>query len=530
METKNSIPPNPNFKKRIGEQFLQGGLINEDQLEKVLRRQSQVGGKLGSLLIEMGVVALNDLLEYLGKKFGVPYLNLFDCIVEQHTIALIPHEKMLEKRVLPVGVDGNTLTLAMVNPQDLTTIGELEFQLGKKVRPVVVPSFMMTAALKSLKSGSGDGLDGHSLAELVAMEKGEEIPPLNSLLRYLIKTGASDMLICAGAPPSIKIGNSLKRLALPVLTPSDCEKYAREMMPASGWDSFSKHSDYGFSATYKGIGRFRISVFRQRQSVAIALRPISDQVPSLMELRLPDWISEFALRPHGLILISGPAGHGKSTTLAAMVNIINNHRGCNIITLEDPIEYLYKHKKSNICQREIGRDTPTFFEGIRHIFRQAPDVVVVGELRDKETFRIALQAANSGHLVLSTAHAENTTAIIERTINMFEPHEQNHIRMMLTESLILSLFQCLVPLRDGSGRAPAIEKFINSHRLKKFIREGKTHQIRSQLQSGAEDYTSVDIALADLHKKGLIDFEEGFVFAEDRQFYQELVQMSALRK
>lgn len=519
-------PPKP----RIGEQFIQGGLINEEQLQQVLKRQSQVGGQLGSLLIEMGFVAINDLLEYLSKKFGVPGENLFSRTIDAKTLNLVSLEKMEAKKIMPVTEDSGTLTLAMVNPQDFATLSEIEFQVGKKVRPVVVPAFMMAAALKNIKSGSSEGLQGNALAELVAMEKGDESPLLTSLLRYLIKTGASDMILCAGAPPSIKKGNALKRLALPHLTPADCEKYARELLPPSAWEIFLKKCDYGFSATYSGIGRFRVSVFQQRQSVAIALRPISDDIPTLPGLNLPEWLSTFALRPHGLILISGPAGHGKSTTLASLVNIINNHRGCNIITLEDPIEYLYKHKSSNICQREIGRDTQSFFEGIRHVFRQAPDVIVVGEMRDKETFRIALQAANSGHLVLSTTHAENSTSIIERTINMFEPHEQNHIRMMLSDSLILSLFQCLVPQPNGTGRVPAIEKFINSHRLRKFIREGKTHQIRSQLQSGADDYTCIDIALADLHKRGLITFEQGQIFAEDRQFYQELIQIPGARK
>ena len=209
-----------------------------------------------------------------------------------------------------------------------------------------------------------------------------------------------------------------------------------------------------------------------------------------------------------------------------MVDIINSNRGCNIITLEDPVEYLHKHKKSNISQREIGVDAPSFFEGIRHVFRQAPDVVVVGEMRDKETFRIALQAANSGHLVLTTTHAENSTTIIERILNMFEPHEQSLIRMMLSESLILSLAQRLVPLKDGKGRVLALEKLQVSHRLRKFIREGKTHQIRAQLQSGAEDFTSVDIALAELCKAGKINFEDALIFADDRMFLRDLMQIA----
>ena len=207
------------------------------------------------------------------------------------------------------------------------------------------------------------------------------------------------------------------------------------------------------------------------------------------------------------------------------MDIINTHRGCNIITLEDPIEFLHKHKKSNVIQREIGSDTPSFIEGMRHAFRQAPDVLIVGELRDKETFRIALQAANSGHLVMTTTHSENSSVIIERTINMFEPHEQSLIRMMLSESLILSLAQRLILAPDGKRRVLALEKFQNSHRLRKFIREGKTHQIRAQLQSGAEDFISIDIAMAELCKAGKIAVAEALNYADDPQFLRELLEL-----
>jgi len=182
------------------------------------------------------------------------------------------------------------------------------------------------------------------------------------------------------------------------------------------------------------------------------------------------------------------------------------------------VEYLHKHKKSNICQREIGTDAPTFIDGLRNIFRQAPDVIVIGEMRDRETFRIALQAAGSGHLVLSTAHADSATAVIERIINMFEPHEQALIRTMLSECLLLSLSQRLVPKQKAPGRILALEKLINTHRLRKFIREGKTHQIRAQLQTGSEDFTSIDIELANLCRQGKIDFEDGLMFAEDKAF------------
>ena len=208
--------------------------------------------------------------------------------------------------------------------------------------------------------------------------------------------------------------------------------------------------------------------------------------------------------------------------MSAMVDIINRTKGCNVISLEDPIEYLHKHKKSNISQREIGRDVESFSEGMRHVLRQAPDVIVVGEMRDRETFEIALRASNSGHLVISTVHSDNATSILDRVINMFEPHEQHLIRMMLAESFLLSIAQRLVPKKDGEGRILAMERLTNSSRVRKMIREGKTHQIRSQLQVGGDDFISIDISLANLYKEEFIKYEDGLLYSVDDQFYNEL--------
>jgi twitching motility protein PilT len=383
---------------------------------------------------------------------------------------------------------------------------------------------MIQSAIRSIAANPGTSLRGEVLAELVEMEKGEKSPQLMPLLRYLKKTGADDMVFTVGSPPSIKIANTLKRLAIPALTPEDCMNYAREMLSDEAWQDFSKKTDYDFSASYPGIGRFRVALYRQRDSVGIALRPIADEVPELSALNLPEWIINFALRPQGLILVSSPAGHGKTTTLSALVDIINTRRGCHIMTMEDPVEYLHPHKKSNISQREVGRDVGSFAEGMRHVLRHTPDVIVVGEMRDKETFRIALQAANSGHLVLSTVHSDSSTSIIERIVNMFEPYEQNLIRMTLADSLLLSLAQRLIAQKDGKGRILALEYFINSQRMKGFIREGKTHQIRSQMQTGSDDFSSIDIALARLAKKGLIGVEDGLNHCEDDLFYRSLIQ------
>ncbi len=511
-------------KKRIGEYLLSSGLITSSNLQQGLKRQGQAGGRLGSNLIEMGFIGVEDLIGYLSTKFGVPGLDLFSINITPDVLAIIPKDKIQQLSILPVSIDDRTITLAMANPMDHDVIKEIEFSIAKKVIPVVSPAFMLETAISSFLKNPGQSIIGPALAEMVELGRGEKLPNIDSLLQHMLRAGADDLLLTPGASPSLKISNRLRRLTVPALTTADCERYARELIPFHEWEKFQKKQDYGLSISVPRVGRFRVTLYRQRDAIAIAIRPIFEKIPSLEELNLPEWISDIALKPQGLILVSGPAGHGKSTTLSAMVDIINSTKGCNIITLEDPIEYLHKHKRSNISQREIGRDVVSFSEGMRHALRQAPDVIVVGEMRDKETFEIALQAAISGHLVISTVHSDNATSIIERVINMFEPHEQAIARMMLAESFLTSIAQRLVPKKDHHGRILAIEKLANSHRVKKMIREGKTHQIRSQMQIGGEDFVSIDISLANLYKQGVIDFEDGALYADDQKLFKDLAR------
>lgn len=513
-------------KQRLGELLVEQGLINSNQLKDALRRQAQVGGQLGSILVEMGYITNDNLLNFLSKQMGIPSANLYKIEISPEVLKIMPLEKIKSMKVMPISYDETSITLAMVNPRDMISIRDIEFSLGKKVIPVVVPYSQMEVAVESLLTNPGAGLTGETLEKQIQRAELKKTAPLLSLLKYLAGSPATDMLLTAGVPPCIKLSNDIKRASMDPLSPSDCERYAKELMSGKDWETFMQKGDHDLAVTYPEIGRFRVNLYKQRNSISITLRHITDILSSPEELNLPPWLKEFVLLPQGLILISGPAGHGKTTTLAAMVDIINNNRRCNIVTLEDPIEYLHKHKKSNVNQREIGLDTESFYEGLKHVFRQDPDVIVVGEMRDADSFAIALQAADTGHLVIATVHASTAASTIERIINIFPPHQQTLVRNRLADNLLFVLSQRLVPLKKGEGRILAYEKIINSFGVKNLIRESKTHQIKSQMLTGTDDYSSLEASLANLFLSGVIKFEDGLLFSENRQFYKDMTKTS----
>ena len=511
-------------RQRLGELLVENGLINTNQLKDALKRQAQAGGQLGSILVDMGYITTEDLLNILSRQFGIPSANLLKIEISPDLLKLMPIEKIKAMKVLPIKIDENSVTLAMANPRDMISIKDIEFSLRKKVVPVVVPSSQMEAAIQSLDLHPESLLTGESIGREIRKSEVRKAPSLMNLLKDLSTSSATDMLLTAGVPPCIKPGNDLTRTSMASLTPSDCERYARELMPEEDWEEFVRKGDHDFAVTYPEIGRFRVNLYRQRNSISVTLRFVMDILPSYEELGLPEWIKEYVLMPQGLILISGPAGHGKTTSLAAMVDIINSNRRCNIITLEDPIEYLHKHKKSNVNQREIGSDTQSFYEGMKHVFRQDPDVIVLGDVSDAGSFGIALQAADTGHLVLAAVHANTTTSTVETITNMFPPHQQDFIRTRIAENLLFVLSQRLVPLNKGEARLLAYEKLVNDFNVKNLIREGKTQQIKSQMPTGAENYSPLESSLANLYLSNLISFDEGLRFSEDKQIYKDLAK------
>jgi twitching motility protein PilT len=329
---------------------------------------------------------------------------------------------------------------------------------------------------------------------------------------YLLRAGfelkASDIHLTVGVPPIMRINGELKRYGKESLLPADTEEMARSIVPNHMWDTFKEKGELDFSYGLPGVSRFRINTYMQRACVAMAIRIVPTKIPSIEELELPDVLTQIAEKPQGLVLVTGPTGSGKSTTLAAMIHYMNQHMRKHIITLEDPIEYLHKHGNSIIDQREIGFDTNNFGNGLRAALRQDPDVILVGEMRDLETIQTAITAAETGHLVFGTLHTSSAPATINRIIDVFSPAQQPQIRIQLASVLVSIVSQRLFPTIDKKGRKAATEILINNAAVSNLIRNEKIHQIVSIMQtSRAQGMHTLESSVKELVESGLISKE-----------------------
>ena len=348
---------------------------------------------------------------------------------------------------------------------------------------------------------------------------------MESLLREAVARHASDLHVTVGVPPLIRINGALIKLDLPPLGVDDTAQLFEEIVAEDRRVQFNQNGEIDFSHTVFGLSRFRVNAFRQRGSIAIAIRIIPERVPSLQELKLPDIVRELARKPRGLVLVTGPTGSGKSTTMAAMIDQINSERACNILTLEDPIEYLHRHRKSIINQREIGADSRTFANALRAALREDPDVILVGEMRDMETISIAVRAAETGHLVLATLHTSDAAQTVDRIIDVFPPYQHQQVRTQLSLALQGIVSQQLLPRRDGQGRIVAVETLVTTPAVRNLIREGKSHQILSVIQTGAKfGMLAMDTALRDLCRAGLIAEDEALMRSNDPDTLQRLLR------
>lgn len=339
---------------------------------------------------------------------------------------------------------------------------------------------------------------------------------LEELLIKAQQKQASDLHISVGIPPKVRVHGELVPLDYPEMTPQDTKEIIEPILSDKIIDTLAMEGEADFSYAIKGIGRFRVNVFKQRGSYALVIRLVATEIPPAKDLGIPSTVIDLTTKKRGLVLVTGPTGSGKSTTLASMLDIINSTRNEHIITLEDPIEYIHKHKKAIVNQREVGIDTNSYSKALRAALREDPDVILVGEMRDLDTISIAITAAETGHLVFSTLHTTGSANTIERIIDVFPSEQQQQIRVQLSNVLESVISQLLIPTKDGKGRVAAYEVMHGTPAIRNLIRESKTHQINSMIQTSKKmGMQLMDDALYELYLSGKIDADQAINFAQD---------------
>ncbi|HEX6332424.1 MAG TPA: type IV pilus twitching motility protein PilT [Actinomycetota bacterium] len=349
--------------------------------------------------------------------------------------------------------------------------------------------------------------------------------PVPELLEIVLERGASDLHLTTGAPPTIRLHGELLRLEeYPRLTPRALQGMIYAILPQKMRERFEQELELDMSYSLPGKARFRVNVYLQRDSVGAAFRLIPYEIKSIDALDLPTVVADLARYPRGFVVVTGPTGSGKSTTLASMVDIVNRERRAHIMTVEDPIEFLHRHNSCIVNQREIGADTHSFSQALKHVLRQDPDVILVGEMRDLETISTAITAAETGHLVFATLHTQDAPQTIDRIIDVFPPHQQQQVRVQLATTLQGIVTQQLLQAVDGQSRAVACEVLVCTPAVRNLIREGKTHQIYSIMQAGGRfGMQTMDQSLANLVKGGRVSQQLAYERCHDPEELNRLI-------
>lgn len=362
---------------------------------------------------------------------------------------------------------------------------------------------------------------------------------IDQLLKIACALGASDVHLTVASMPAIRVNGRLATVddpwfdrLVPIpdqfkykLKPEQTEAIARQLMSERNFAKFLASGENDFSYSIVGMGRFRVNAFKQRGSTGLAIRLVGQKIPSFADLGLPDVLAQLAKRPRGLVLVTGPTGSGKSTTLASMIDLLNTEERLHIITLEDPIEFLHRHKKCLINQREIGQDTESYTIALRAAMREDPDVILVGEMRDTETIATAITAAETGHLVMATLHTSSAPQTIDRIIDVFPPHQQQQIRVQLANTIQGVISQQLIPRVNLKGRAVACEIMMATPAIRNLIRESKTYQIVSQIQTGSKfGMQTMDTSLKNLYQDGSITLDDALERAVDGETLKRMIQ------
>jgi twitching motility protein PilT len=425
---------------------------------------------------------------------------------------LVPEHLAREHQALGIDFEDGKLVVAFAEPADdaaLTAVGQAT---GYEVIPAVADRGELQQAIDMVfAAGRPPVAPQEAAAERAPLRTGDDVS-INELLDYVLAYKGSDLHIAAGSPPVVRVHGELRPLPdFPKLNGSQIRQMVYSIITQKQREKFENDLELDTSYTLPGKSRFRMNVFLQRDSVGCVMRVIPFEVVNFDDLGVPAAVKSFATLPRGLVLITGPTGSGKSTTLASLIDIVNRERPVHIMTVEDPIEFLHTHKRSLVNQREVGEDTHSFANALRHVLRQDPDVILVGEMRDLETISTALTAAETGHLVFATLHTQDAPQSIDRIIDVFPAHQQQQIRVQLASALQGICTQQLIPTMDGRGRAVASEVLVATPAIRNLIREGKVHQIYSMLQAGGKyGMVTMDMSLAQLVRSGQVTLDDAF--------------------
>jgi twitching motility protein PilT len=512
--------------RRLGEFLVERKVLSRDALEDALTREERDGVPLAKLLIGDGLVGERDLVAGLAYQLGIPFIDFEQQPVNPQLERLVPAALARKHLAVAVSTEAGHLTVAMEDPTDAGAVAELAEATGWSVLPVLavrtdlkrVINWMYGAEGSEVAAGGSgqvpeaDGSLGPTI-EFGEAARASHLPPeelhVNMLLEQVVEQHGSDLHLTAGIPPAVRIHGEIVPLGdFPVMNGSEIRRMIYGVLTQKQREKFETDLELDTSHSIPGVGRFRVNVFFQKDSMGAVMRVIPFEVVPFARLGLPEAVANFATLPRGLVLFTGPTGSGKSTSLASLVDIINSTRPVHIMTVEDPIEFLHEHKVAVVNQREVGEDTQSFANALKHVLRQDPDVILVGEMRDLETISTALTAAETGHLVFATLHTQDAPQSIDRVIDVFPAHQQQQVRVQLAAALQGVVTQQLVPTVTGTGRVLASEVLVATAAVRNLIREGKTHQIYSSMQAGGRyGMQTMDQSLADLVKSSQVSLE-----------------------
>ena len=509
--------------RSIGDVLAARGVITADQL--AWARDQRGAGSVAGVLLGAGIVTEAQVVAAAGEHLGVPFADLDASPPDPSLAARLSAEAARRSRAVPIACDGTSLTVAIADPTDAELLAWVARQAGMPVRASIATPAAVARALELLYAAAPVQAPA---TDAVAAGSPSGAPPragtsLDTMLGHVVAKEASDLHLSVGKPPAIRIDGQIWPLdGEPTLTPERTRALVESALNEAQLRQFDEELELDTSYTAPTVGRFRMNAFVQRGCVGAVLRAIPLTVPAFSELGLPPSVATFADTPRGLVLVTGPTGSGKSTTLASLVDIVNRNRRAHIMTVEDPIEFLHQHKQSTVNQREVGQDTLSFASALKHVLRQDPDVILVGEMRDLETIAIALTAAETGHLVFGTLHTQSAAQSIDRIVDVFPSHQQQQIRTQLAGTLRGVVTQQLVPL-IGKGRTVAAEVLVVTNAVRTLIREGKSHQIASTMQSGAKQgMQTMDHCLAQLVRDGHITIETAVEHCHDEDDMRRL--------